>query len=184
MSLLRLEQVTRTVTLPDAEPLHILRGIDLEVDIGDHVRKTAEANGRNSKDRAVLQQLGQALVLTNVDGFVSDVVASAGEAPEIILDGVRHVEVLFVLRRRLGNGIRLVHLEAPNDVRQERYLKREGVERRLLARYEQDITEAQLSRILPQYADLLIDATWPLSMQADKVADYARQAAASAMQAA
>jgi putative ABC transport system ATP-binding protein len=37
MPLLVLEQVTRTVEIPDAEPLHILRGVDLEVDAGDHV---------------------------------------------------------------------------------------------------------------------------------------------------
>jgi putative ABC transport system ATP-binding protein len=37
MAFLELDQVTRTVELPDAAPLHILRGIDLEVDAGDHV---------------------------------------------------------------------------------------------------------------------------------------------------
>ena len=35
--LLALEGVTRTVYLPDAAPLHILRGVDLEVEVGDHV---------------------------------------------------------------------------------------------------------------------------------------------------
>jgi len=29
--------ITRTVELPDAEPLHILRGVDLDVEVGDHV---------------------------------------------------------------------------------------------------------------------------------------------------
>jgi putative ABC transport system ATP-binding protein len=37
MSLLRLQGVTRVVELPDAAPLHILRGLDLEVSVGDHV---------------------------------------------------------------------------------------------------------------------------------------------------
>jgi putative ABC transport system ATP-binding protein len=37
MSLLRLEAVTRTVELPDDAPLHILRGVNLEVAVGDHV---------------------------------------------------------------------------------------------------------------------------------------------------
>ncbi|MEO6115748.1 MAG: ABC transporter ATP-binding protein [Pseudolysinimonas sp.] len=37
MPLLALEGVTRTVELADAEPLRILRGIDLEVEVGDHV---------------------------------------------------------------------------------------------------------------------------------------------------
>lgn len=151
---------------------------------GDHVRKLALDNGLDWKDRAVLQQLGQALVLTNVEGFVDDVLAYAGEAPNLILDGVRHVEVLFTMREKLRDKIKLVHLEAPSDVRQERYLQREAVERRLLARYEQDITEAQIARILPQYADLVIDTTLPLSFQVEKVADFAKKAAIAVKQAA
>ena len=35
--LLALEGVTRTVFLPDAAPLQILRGVDLHVEVGDHV---------------------------------------------------------------------------------------------------------------------------------------------------
>ncbi len=37
MSLLELGGVTRTVELPDDEPLHILRGVDLRLEVGDHV---------------------------------------------------------------------------------------------------------------------------------------------------
>ena len=37
MAFLRLEGVTRSVELPDATPLEILRGVDLEVDVGEHV---------------------------------------------------------------------------------------------------------------------------------------------------
>ncbi len=37
MTLLELQGVTRTVQLVDAAPLHILRGVDLQVEVGDHV---------------------------------------------------------------------------------------------------------------------------------------------------
>jgi putative ABC transport system ATP-binding protein len=37
MSILRLDSVTRTVELPDGAALDILRGVDLEVSVGDHV---------------------------------------------------------------------------------------------------------------------------------------------------
>lgn len=37
MSLVHLRDVTRTVTLPDGEDLHILRGVNLEVAAGEHV---------------------------------------------------------------------------------------------------------------------------------------------------
>jgi putative ABC transport system ATP-binding protein len=35
--ILRARGITRTVELPDAAPLHILRGVDLEVHVGDHL---------------------------------------------------------------------------------------------------------------------------------------------------
>ena len=37
MSLVCLLGVTRTVTLPDGEDLHILRGVNLDVAAGEHV---------------------------------------------------------------------------------------------------------------------------------------------------
>ena len=37
MSLVCLRDVTRTVTLPDGEDLHILRGVNLDVAQGEHV---------------------------------------------------------------------------------------------------------------------------------------------------
>jgi putative ABC transport system ATP-binding protein len=37
MSILRLDSVTRTVELPDGAALDILRGVDLDVSVGDHV---------------------------------------------------------------------------------------------------------------------------------------------------
>ena len=37
MALLSLRGVTRIVDIPDAAPLHILRGLDIDVSVGDHV---------------------------------------------------------------------------------------------------------------------------------------------------
>lgn len=53
MSLLRLEGVTRTVSLPDGPPLDILRGVDLEVSVGDHVSIV----GRSGSGKSTLLNL-------------------------------------------------------------------------------------------------------------------------------
>ncbi|MHC2663264.1 AAA family ATPase [Bradyrhizobium diazoefficiens] len=144
---------------------------------GDQVKKVAAENNLDATDRAVLQNLGQALVLTKLEDFIEETLAQAQGAEYIVLDGIRHVEVLLMLKQKYHEAVRLVHLDVPSDIRQERYIKRENVERRLLARYESDITEAQIARILPQYADLSVNGTLPTAMLSEQVVAFARREA-------
>ena len=53
MSLLKLEGVTRSVDLPDGEKLDILKGVDLEVEVGDHVSIV----GRSGSGKSTLLNL-------------------------------------------------------------------------------------------------------------------------------
>ncbi len=53
MTLLKLEGVTRSVDLPDGERLDILKGVDLEVEVGDHVSIV----GRSGSGKSTLLNL-------------------------------------------------------------------------------------------------------------------------------
>ncbi|AWB88904.1 ABC transporter ATP-binding protein [Salinibacterium hongtaonis] len=53
MTLLRLEGVTRSVELPEGEQLHILKGVDIDVAVGDHVSVV----GRSGSGKTTLLNL-------------------------------------------------------------------------------------------------------------------------------
>jgi dephospho-CoA kinase len=143
------------------------------VGFGDYVRKYAVEVGRDATDRAVLQQLGQALVLTDREGFITNVLKQNPTDENLIVDGVRHVEILLELKRQVyPRALKLIHLNTDNGTRQERLIKRDHVERRVVARYDSDITEAQIARILPQYADFVIDGSLPTSILVEQVVSY------------
>ena len=151
------------------------------VSFGNVVRQYAEENGMDSKDRSVLQQLGQALVLTQCEAFVDRVLARRAEpvGDHLIIDGVRHVEVFMRLKEKVRPmRLYLVHIETPSSTREHNVMVRDGVERRLVARYDNDITEVQVSRVLPQYASLIVNGELPVMLQVSQVIAKAKEWAA------
>jgi putative ABC transport system ATP-binding protein len=70
VALLRLEGVERSVTLPDGERLDILRGVDLEVEVGDHVSIVGRSGSGKS---TLLNLLGLIDAPTGGQLFVDDV---------------------------------------------------------------------------------------------------------------
>jgi dephospho-CoA kinase len=143
------------------------------VSFGDYVRTYASQVQRDPKDRAVLQQLGQALVLTDREGFVRKVLDQHPTTGNLIVEGVRHVEILLELKKQVfPRTLKLIHIKADSETRQARFMRREHVERRLVARYDSDITEAQVARILPQYADHMVDGSLPIPILADQVVGF------------
>lgn len=148
------------------------------VSFGREVRRYAENNEQNPDDRSVLQQLGQALVLTDCDGFVRRVLdqRQRPDRDHLIVDGVRHIEVFMRLKDQVRpKRIYLVHIVTPPSMREQRVMERDGVERRVVARYDNDITEAQVSRVLPQYASVLVNGELPVNLQIAQVLVKAKE---------
>lgn len=153
------------------------------VSFGDQVRKVAEDASKDRNDRSILQQLGQFLVLTDPQQFVRDVLDQGlaqpnpnSTAENLIVDGVRHVEILLELRKQVvPRAVRLVYLKTDIETRQVRLVQRDHVERRIAARYDSDISEAQVARILPQYADLTLDGSLPTSLLIERVVSFVTQ---------
>lgn len=131
------------------------------VSFGDFVRKQATAMGRDATDRTVLQNLGQALVVSDLEGFVRDVLGQEpgwADADGIIIDGLRHSEVREELIRQVHPKVlKLVMITVDEDARLARARKEKAIESFELSRYDQDVTEAQIRRTLPDFADLQIE---------------------------
>ena len=144
------------------------------ISFGDYVRDYALKNGRDAEDRGTLQALGQLLVLADAEGFVRDVLKTKQWTCGLVLDGLRHVEIRQALLQELkdsGAVLRLVYVDVDEDTRQERALNDKRIERRMLSAYDQDLTEAQVPRIVPAYADLRIDGTLPIPALVDRIID-------------
>ncbi len=143
------------------------------VSFGDYIRKVARENHQNEGDRAVLQKLGQALILSSTEEFVKNVLAEGGnwrEQGNLIVDGLRHVEVRqLLLKLSAPNAFKLVFLSLDETTRRQRAQTEKATPIPQLIRYDQDITEAQIPRILPQYADITIDNALPIEIAAKEV---------------
>lgn len=140
---------------------------------GDFLRGQAKANGMDASDRAVLQQLGQVRVQSDPDRFVSDVLEGHDwtKHPNLVLDGLRHAEVrhaLLILLQRQEVSLKLVFVEIDEPLRQRQAQER-GVPLRLLATYDRDLTEAQVSRVIKAYADVIVPGSLPIALGVDTV---------------
>src|SRR4051812_46776907 len=72
------------------------------VGFGDEVRSVVRSRSLDPCDRDTLQAVGQELVDTNARGFCQHVLSQAGSrwipGGDLIIDGLRHVEVATALR--------------------------------------------------------------------------------------
>lgn len=132
------------------------------VKFSDYIKQRIQADGDDPEDRALLQEYGQRLVQNHLTGFVEGVLAMAPGWEvdgNLIVDGLRHVEVLLKLRELIdGPNVLYVHVK-PDPLKREPAAQARGLHEQDMYRYDRALSEAQMNRILPAYADLEIDGS-------------------------
>lgn len=136
-----------------------------KIKFSDYIRQQILAAGENAQDRLLLQQYGQRLVQNHLIAFVEGVLAMAPQNWQadgnLVVDGLRHVEVLLSLRSLVEqNGghskVFYVHVK-PDPLGKEAGARDRGIMEQDMYRYDRALSEAQMNRILPAYADLEVD---------------------------
>ena len=130
------------------------------VGFGDVVRAEAERRGLDTLDKAVLQQLGQQLVINEPEKFCSDVLSFLPENGMSggVIDGLRHRHIFDSLGRLFGRErLRLVFVAIDENVRRIRLAENRNWALKDMEGYDSDATEEQVATSLPGLADFTVD---------------------------
>lgn len=143
---------------------------------GDFVRATATARSLDASSREVLQDLGAQLIREHGSAWLCEqVIARAGwdGLQPLVIDGVRHVDVLDEIARQLAaHRTVLIHLDF-DGTGELRGL--DAASRRLA---ELHATEQDVLRALPARANIVVSTNPPLESVVRAVLEFLRPLAA------
>jgi hypothetical protein len=124
------------------------------------------AQGRGLDDsREVLQEVGATLIDQGWEEFCRAVLKQVDWEPgqPLIIDGIRHIEAVGVLRQLVApSAFLLVFIAVDGLTRKERLRQRGVADHEDLQRTDAHQTEAQVRTMLPSMADLTVDGTRPI----------------------
>ena len=138
---------------------------------GDYVRSEAQRRGYDPATREVLQDLGHNLASQGLEGFCRAVLEDAGwrTAEGLVIDGVRHLQALDVLRTLVSPlTLHLVYVQIGTMTRVAR-LRRGGYDEQRLSRVDQHETELQVRKALATAADFVVDGALPAHIAAESI---------------
>lgn len=93
---------------------------------GTYVRDQAERRGIPLDSRDELERLGARLIIAHGhDRLLRDLLAAQDSVEQVVLEGVRHIDMLQAVRR-LYPAVTSVYLDVGSERRYERWLLREG----------------------------------------------------------
>jgi dephospho-CoA kinase len=147
---------------------------------GAYVRAIAQVRKRKAWAREVQQDVGEQLVKEECESFCRAVLSHPRwqSGQPLVVDGIRHVEVLERLRRMVApQTIRLFFIDVALEERAAR-LRDEGVDDPAqLRRIESHSTETQVRTVLPHMADLVVDGDRSIEIVARDVVSWVRSGA-------
>lgn len=157
-----------------ARALHQIIGGVL-VSFGDYVR--AEATRRHLRnEREVLQRLGENLIEEQGwDEFCKSVLVHFGwhKGENIVIDGVRHIEVAAALRQLIEPQPFVLVLVELDDRERSKRLERSGiVDGSKLKQFEAHSTELQVSGPLAELAEMHVDGGRASNLNAMDIVDW------------
>lgn len=143
---------------------------------GALVRELAASRGLDASDRHVLQDLGEGLIAEHGYGWLCEELLRRSHwrrECDLLVDGVRHVEVLSQLRILVA-PIRLIHVHLSLDSEELLYdrSQQRGLSNADRAKYEQHSTEKDVLDGLPQRADLLLSAANPVELLVQEINQF------------
>jgi dephospho-CoA kinase len=141
------------------------------VSFGDYVRTIAQHQGLG-ESREVLQTVGASLVNRGIEQFCSSVLGQANWRPgrPLIIDGIRHVEAVSVLRKLVLPSPLLVVFIAVNDKTRETRLIEKGLTQyEELRQIDAHSTEVQVQTLLQDMADLIVDSSRQIEQLAEEI---------------
>ena len=128
------------------------------ISFGNYVRTVALLRGLG-ESREVLQEVGESLIQEGWEQFCKSVLAQATWKPgePLVVDGIRHVEAVEMLRLLVvPSELLLIHITLNDLTRKTRLNKRSPADYAKMERIEDHSTEVQVKRRLPEIANLKV----------------------------
>ena len=128
--------------------------------------------------REILQELGESLVQTDCESFCLGTLRHVGWSPgqSVVLEGVRHTIVASTLRRIITPlAFHLIFLDTTPEILEKRRQHLDLPPNTSWDAIESHSTESQVTSSIKTSADLVLDASLPITQLSDLVLEFLSQ---------
>nr|MDZ8016369.1 AAA family ATPase [Nostoc sp. ZfuVER08] len=147
------------------------------VSFGDYVQTVAQRQGLG-ESREALQAVGATLVNQGMEQFCRAVLAQVDWEPgqPLVVDGIRHAEILSTLRRLVApSELFLVFVAVNDSTREARLIERGLTHREQWQQFEAHSTETQVQTVLRAIADFTVDSTQKIEELVKEIVKWVQQ---------